>query len=149
MFSYGHPVDSESFFWKDYSPLQCQLCDKRKSTCSPLQCQLCDKRKSTYVWVLLLESVLSHCIICLSLHLFYTFSIIVTSISLEPSLVTQMVKNLPAMWETWIWSLGWEDPLEKTMTTHFSILAWRTVMDKGAWWASICLVTKSLTWLSD
>ena len=59
------------------------------------------------------------------------------------------VKNLPAMWETWIWSLGWEDPLEKTMTTHFSILAWRTVMDKGAWWASICLVTKSLTWLSD
>ena len=40
------------------------------------------------------------------------------------SLVAQMVKNLPAMWETWIQSLGWEDPLEKGMTTHSSILAW-------------------------
>ena len=37
-----------------------------------------------------------------------------------------MVKNLPAMQETWIWSLGWEDPLEKRMTTHSCILAWRT-----------------------
>ena len=41
------------------------------------------------------------------------------------SLVSQMVKNLPAMQETWIWSLGWEDPLEKGMDTHSSILAWR------------------------
>ena len=36
-----------------------------------------------------------------------------------------MVKNLPAMWETWVRSLGWEDPLEKGMATHSSILAWR------------------------
>ena len=36
-----------------------------------------------------------------------------------------MVKNLPAMRETWFWSLGWEDPLEEGMTTHSSILAWR------------------------
>ena len=36
-----------------------------------------------------------------------------------------MVKNLPAMWETQVGSLGWEDPLEKGMTTHSSILAWR------------------------
>ena len=36
-----------------------------------------------------------------------------------------MVKNLPAMWETWIQSLGWEDPLEEGMATHSSILAWR------------------------
>ena len=35
-----------------------------------------------------------------------------------------MVKTLPAMWETWVWSLGWEDPLEKEMATHSSILAW-------------------------
>ena len=35
-----------------------------------------------------------------------------------------MVKNLPAMWETWVQYLGWEDPLEKGMATHFSILAW-------------------------
>ena len=41
------------------------------------------------------------------------------------SLVAQMVKNLPAMQETWVRSLGPEDPLEKEMTTHFSILAWR------------------------
>jgi len=36
-----------------------------------------------------------------------------------------MVKNLPAMWETWVQSLGWEDPLEKGMATHPGILAWR------------------------
>ena len=41
------------------------------------------------------------------------------------SLVVQMVKNLHAMWETWIQSLDWEDPLEKGKATHSSILAWR------------------------
>ena len=41
------------------------------------------------------------------------------------SLVAQLVKNLPAMQETWVQSLGWEDPLEKGMATHSSILAWR------------------------
>ena len=41
------------------------------------------------------------------------------------SLVPQLVKNLPAMWETWVRSLGWEDPLEKGKATHSSILAWR------------------------
>ena len=41
------------------------------------------------------------------------------------SLVAQMVKNLPAMWETWVRSLGQEDPLEEGMATHSSILAWR------------------------
>ena len=41
------------------------------------------------------------------------------------SLVAQMVKNLPAVEETWVLSLSWEDPLEKGMTTHSSILAWR------------------------
>ena len=41
------------------------------------------------------------------------------------SLVTQLVKNPPAMWETWVQSLGLEDPLEKGMATHTSILAWR------------------------
>ena len=39
--------------------------------------------------------------------------------------MTQMVKNLPATWETWVQSLGWEDPLEKGMATHSNILAWR------------------------
>jgi len=41
------------------------------------------------------------------------------------SLVAQLVKNLSAMWETWVPSLGWEDPLEKGKATHCSILAWR------------------------
>ena len=41
------------------------------------------------------------------------------------SLVAQLVKNPPAMWETWVQSLGWEDPLEKGKATHSSILAWK------------------------
>ena len=41
------------------------------------------------------------------------------------SLVAQRLKPLPAMWETWVRCLGWEDPLEKEMATHSSILAWR------------------------
>ena len=41
------------------------------------------------------------------------------------SLVAHLVKNLPAVWETWVRSLGWEDPLEKGKATHSSILAWR------------------------
>ena len=44
------------------------------------------------------------------------------------SLVAQLVKNLPAMWETWVQSLGWEDPLEKGKATHSSILAWRILL---------------------
>ena len=45
--------------------------------------------------------------------------------STRASLVAQMVKNLPAMQETWVQSLGWEDPLGKEMATHSSILSWR------------------------
>ena len=41
------------------------------------------------------------------------------------SLMAQMVKHLPAMWETWVQSLGWEDPLEKEMAMHSSMLAWK------------------------
>ena len=40
--------------------------------------------------------------------------------------MAQLIKNLPAMWETWVGSLDWEDPLEKEKATHSSILAWRT-----------------------
>ena len=46
-------------------------------------------------------------------------------ILLRASLVAQLVKNPPAMQETWVRSLGWEDPLEKGEATHSSILAWR------------------------
>ena len=47
-------------------------------------------------------------------------------------LVAQLIKNLPAMQETPVGSLGWEDPLEEVMATHSSILAWRIPMDRGA-----------------
>ena len=47
------------------------------------------------------------------------------------------------------WIPGWEDLLEEGMATHSSILTWRIPMDRGAWWATVCLVTKSQTQLSD
>ena len=46
-------------------------------------------------------------------------------LAIGASLVAQMVKTLPAMQETWVQSLGWEDPLEKEMAAHSSILAWK------------------------
>ena len=81
------------------------------------------------------------------------------------SLVAQMVKNPPAMQETWLRSLGWEDPLEKEMATHSSIPAWRipwteepggplqyscleNPMHRGTWRATVHGVTKSWTQLT-
>ena len=61
--------------------------------------------------------------------------------------LAQTVKNLPAVQETWVRSLDWEDPLEEGMATHSSILAWRNPMDRGAWPATIHRVTKSQTQL--
>jgi len=55
--------------------------------------------------------------------------------------VTQLVNNPPAMWETWVQSLGWEDPLEKGTATHSSILAWRL--------HGLYRVTKNWTQLGD
>ena len=59
--------------------------------------------------------------------------------------MAQMVKNLPAMWETQVQSLGWEGPLEKGMATHSTVLAW------GIPWteATVCGVAKSWTGLSN
>ena len=61
------------------------------------------------------------------------------------SLVAQTVKNPPAMRDTWVYSLGWEDPLEEGMATHSSILAWRIPMDRGAFWVTVHRVAKSQT----
>ena len=61
------------------------------------------------------------------------------------SLVAQMVKNLPAMWETWVRSLGWQAPLEEGMETHSCILAWKIPMDRGAWRAIVQGGKKSRT----
>ena len=63
--------------------------------------------------------------------------------------MTQMVKNLHAIRETWVPSLGWEDPMEEGLATHSSILAWRIPMDRGAWWATVHRVAKSWTGLSN
>ena len=56
-----------------------------------------------------------------------------------------MVKNPPEIWETWVQSLGWEDPLEEGMATHSSILAWRIPIDRGDWQATVNGVAKSWT----
>ena len=65
------------------------------------------------------------------------------------SLVAQMVKNLAAMQETWVQSLGWEDPLEEGTVTHSSVLAWRIPMDREVWWAIVPGVAKWRTLLSE
>ena len=54
-----------------------------------------------------------------------------------------MVKNLPAMQEIWVQSLGQKDPLEEEMATHSSILAWRIPWTQELWWAIVYGVTKS------
>ena len=64
------------------------------------------------------------------------------------SLVAQMVKGSPAMWETWVSSLGWKDPQEEGMVTHSSILDWKIPIDRGDRWATICGVAKSWTILN-
>ena len=56
-----------------------------------------------------------------------------------------MVKNPPAIQETWVQSLVWEDPLKKGMATHSSTLAWRISMDRGAWRATVHGVVKNQT----
>ena len=57
--------------------------------------------------------------------------------------MAQLVKNPPAIRETWVQSLGWEDPLEDGMATHSILLAWRIPMHRGAWQAAVHGVTKS------
>ena len=66
-------------------------------------------------------------------------------IDTQASLVAQVVKNLRVRQGNWVQSLGREDPLDKEMTTHSSILAWRIPMDRGAWRATVYGITKSWT----
>ena len=68
------------------------------------------------------------------IHYFYFMCFFVCNYVLFGAcLVAQMVKNLPAMQETWVRSLGWEDPLEEVVATHSSIFTWGIPMDRGAW----------------
>ena len=63
--------------------------------------------------------------------------------------MAQTIKNLPAMQETEVRSLGWEDPLEKRMAMHFIILAWRIPWAEEPPWVTVQGVAKSWTQLSD
>ena len=71
------------------------------------------------------------------------FSLLYVSKSYWAFLIVQLVKNLPAVWEAWVQSLGWEDALEKGKATHSSILAWRIP------WTTVHGVAKSRTRLSN
>ena len=71
----------------------------------------------------------------------FTTSIVLT-------LMAQTVKNLPAMQETWVQSLGWEDPLEKQMATHSSYSCLENSTDRGAGWATVHGVARSWPRLS-
>ena len=94
--------------------------------------------KSIYHPPNILLSSLFHCYSC------FMF------IFVRPSLVAQTVNYPPAMRETWVRSLGQEEPLEKGMAAHSGILAWRIPMDRGAWQATAHGgVTKSWTHLSN
>ena len=64
------------------------------------------------------------------------------------SLMDNTIKNMPSMWETWAQSLGWEDPLKESLAIYSSILAWKILINRGAWWATVHGVTKSKTWLT-
>ena len=66
-----------------------------------------------------------------------SFHMFASSLAIIASLVAQMVKSLPAMRETWVQSLGWEDPVEEGMVTNSSILSWRIPTDRGAWQAIV------------
>ena len=60
-----------------------------------------------------------------------------------------MVKKPPAVWETWVWSLGWQDPLEEGMTAYSSILAWSIPVNRGACQVRVHSIAKSWTWLKQ
>ena len=74
-----------------------------------------------------------HCVfVILKINNNALFLFIIQFCSVWASLRDQMLKNLPVVQATWVWSLGWEDPLDKGMATHSSILAWRIPMDREA-----------------
>ena len=95
-----------------------------------VQAMLTDLRANPdhFEWI----KVYEQCSVCLILNTF-THS----SFHWRASLVTQLVKNLSAMWEMWVQALGWEDPPEEGMATRSNILAWRIPMDRVTWWATI------------
>ena len=65
------------------------------------------------------------------------------------SLAAQMIKNLPALWETWVQSLGWEDSLEKGMASHFKYSCLENSTERRDWWATVHGVAKRWTRLCN
>ena len=83
-----------------------------------------------YFFALIIEEgfLISPCYsleLCIQMDLSFLFSFAFPFSSIQFELVVQRLKHLPAIQETWVQSLGWEDPMEKEMATHSSILAWR------------------------
>ena len=70
-------------------------------------------------------------------HIFFCPHLCIDLRKRGASLGAQTVTNPPAMWETWVWSLCWEDPLKEGMATPSSVLVWRILMDRGAWKATV------------
>ena len=94
-----------------------------------LVCSIC------HCWPSALLSVFSHWVFYLPVFAGHSANW-PTPVLIRASLVAQIVKNLPVMWETWVQSLGWEDLLEEGMATHSSILAWniqRSLMGYSPW----------------
>ena len=105
----AHPVVRNPFAYSLLPPSELRIL-----------CEACHSLASIpQIWELveILCCLLLLCVLAESLFFFFFNS--------RASLMAQMVKNLPAVQKTWIWFLGWEDPLEKGMATHSSILAWR------------------------
>ena len=76
-----------------------------------------------FVWITSFGKMSSESIHVATNGIISFFFLWLSNIPLWASVVTQMVKNLPAIQETWLWSLGWQDPLAEGMTTRSSILA--------------------------
>ena len=130
------------FLWKPLSIFQESFVPRESSTASPLWKE--QLRSKTTLWKQpwpnnqCITIGLTQCQLCLLIGTWKYWA----------SLVTQLVKNLPAVQETCVQSLGWEDPLEKGMATHSSVLAWRIHGQRSLLGYSPC-GHKSWTWLSD
>ena len=90
------------------------------------------------IYICLIISDVEHLFISLHTFLIFRWKKLISDLNywdhchapLWASLAAPTVDTLPTMWETWVWSLAWEDPLEEGMATHSSILAWRIPMDE-------------------
>ena len=95
------------------------------SKCPALCCLTCTISSCQWYLIIISLTCISNWPLCQCHKVNFNTSFLILFRSIIASLVAQMVKSPPAMQEPWVQSLGWEDPLEKGMLTHSSILAWR------------------------